>query len=165
MARRVAVKRPAKPKAKEAEPKVSKPKAKAKKPKAKVVVKEVDTRRLVTVDPEHQLWKDVQDGIELVQGTAPTTDLSGAIARVRPPPGASKEHVDKVCTYLREAGCEIVRPEPAEPSADELPEQARASAKVGTHREIVLDLASKARTRDRQALEHLLEEVMGEEGL
>lgn len=142
-----------------------KPASKARKPKVKVEVKEIASRRLVTIGSDSQLWKDVQDGVELVVSSAPNTDLTGAIARVRPPADTSKEHVDKICTYLCDSGCEKVRPEPAEVSAAELPEQAREAAKVGTHREIVVDLVSKARTRDRQALENLVEEVMGEEGL
>lgn len=116
--------------------------------------------RFYDVGPEHPVWRDATHVLRWVP------NLEGAFVRVEPPETASRWEVDAVRTTLLDtcgARVRLVLPR-ARPAVPE-PEAAPAGAPPARARDVVMDLAADAPSRDTRALLELCAEICDEVGL
>lgn len=114
-----------------------------------------DVRRLVTIHPSDSVWTSFVVRCE-----------PGSIVRVRPPATASDADIERVEAALKRAGAARVRVEARSAgekvvASIDIPRRAARS----TMRETVLQMASEARTHNREALIEELERAMSAEGI
>ena len=114
-----------------------------------------DVRRLVTLHPSDSVWTSFVVRCEL-----------GSIVRVRPPATASDADIARVEAELLRLGAARVRVEPRAAgekvvASVDVPKRAARA----TMRETVLQMASEARTHNREALREELERAMSAEGI
>jgi hypothetical protein len=139
-----------------------------------VEAREVDgARRLVTIGPDHWIWKPIPPEGATAE-TAFTTGpgfkpaivrFDNVIARVIPPPDATDEQVEEVRTkMLVEAAAVRVLPRRRAGVVTEAPRAPERSAHKRA-REIVGAMIDEANTADRVALRAFAEEVMGRANL
>lgn len=114
-----------------------------------------DVRRLVTIYPSDPVWTSFTPKCE-----------AGSIVRVRPPATASDADVARVEAALLKSGAVRVRVEPRVAGEKVVaPQEAPKRAARSSMRETVLQMASEARTHNREALCEELERAMSAEGI
>jgi hypothetical protein len=122
------------------------------------VVARPAARRLVTVGPQHAFWGMTPD-----QPYRLAEEVTGAIVRVQPPPGATDQQVQCLLDVLREGACARARVDPWSRAVHEIvgvvPRESRARGM--TPREAVFQLAEPAHDEDLNAL---LNEILVEVG-
>lgn len=113
---------------------------------------------LVTFEPSADVWALAALAAEA--SDLKMFDVAGSIVRLRPPPAAPPEVVERVRAAALACGAAAVQVVPA-PKAEPLPDEAReAPAKSVTAREAVASLVEAANVEDRPALAALCEELM-----
>lgn len=114
-----------------------------------------DVRRLVTIHPSDSVWTSFNARCE-----------PGSIVRVRPPATASDADIARVEAALLKAGAVRVRVEPRAAGEKVVaPQETPKRAVRSTMRATVLQMASEARTHNREALRDELERAMSAEGI
>ena len=117
----------------------------------------VETRALLTIGEDSIVWREPNSFPDFPEGT---------VVRLKAPPDATEEKIDRVKRQLRDLGAEgDIRVSRRRRIA--LPEEAlaRARARKRSRREVVLEVARAGSFPDKDALAKRLEEIMSEAGL
>jgi hypothetical protein len=118
----------------------------------------LDSRNLITVLPDWPIWKGTVSKKAL--------DATGAIVRIRPPPEATDEDVERVRALMLMKGAERVGVLPR-PRAELVPAAVAEAARGKAYgaRQAVLSLVEESNSKAREALSALCEKIMAEVGL
>lgn len=123
-----------------------------------IEARSVESRRLVTVGPDHDVWSS----LELFEGQGPRD----AFVRIVPPADADPEHVRAVANFYRSGGC-VVKVLPAAAAPKVLVSGLPLPEKSKTLREVVDQCVDEAALAQdpKAALRAACAAVMDEEGL
>lgn len=123
----------------------------------------VEARRLILVAPTDPVWAALQGQAD---PPAKTEDQVGAIVQVRPPADATELEIANVAGLYQGRGAAVVDVLPKEPGGEVMVRRMRAEQRAGvTPRELVLGMADKSVSANRDGLRALLATVLDEEGL
>ena len=126
--------------------------------KDRVRFKGVDSRRLVTFGPEHEIWDPNYIGTGI--------SVEGAIVRLEPPAGITDAWLDEFQVELKHLGAVAVRVGHRQRADAVITQVEKAQpAKGESVHQVVMGMVEEAKAGDKEALRNLIEAALAAEGL